>query len=335
MHTQIHAVSSENPDSVVMKSAGDVINAGGLVAFPTETVYGLGANALNSEAVARIYEAKGRPSRNPLIVHVADIESARKLTTGWTETAERLAERFWAGALTLVLPKSPHIPDIVTGGGGTVAIRVPSHPVAQALLRSAGVPIAAPSANRSNQLSPTLAEHVFKGLNGRIEMILDGGATAGGVESAVLSLVENPPRLLRPGLITPAEIMEVVGSINIGAAQKAQTELSPLLSPGMLARHYAPSTPLTLAQGDGREEVEATLQRGETVAWLTIEPQTPRQNLQIALMPQDPEGYASRLFAELHRLDVSDVDNIVVAAPPQGEKWMAALDRLRRASSEE
>ncbi len=332
IRTQILVIDSQSPAPALIQPAGDIIKAGGLVAFPTETVYGLGANALDPQAVARIYEAKGRPSRNPLIVHVPDIASARKLVTEWTETAEKLAQRFWAGSLTLVLPKAPSIPDIVTGGGDTVALRIPDHPIALALLRSAGVPIAAPSANRSNQLSPTLAEHVFKGLDGRIEMILDGGATSGGVESTVLSLVENPPRLLRPGLITPAEISAVIGEIQVGLPPLAHAEKAPLLSPGMLTRHYAPQTPLILAVDDGTAQVESLLQRGQKIAWLTFTPQPPHPNLQVVVMPQNGEEYASRLFAELHRLDSARVESIVVSALPSGEKWMAVADRLQRAS---
>ncbi len=332
IHTKTLTVDPFHPDPAAINQASEVIQVGGLVAFPTETVYGLGANALDSHAVARIFEAKGRPSYNPLIVHIPDKDAARDLVQEWTETAERLADRFWAGALTLVLKKSNRVPDMVTGGGDTVALRVPAHPVAQALLKRAGVPIAAPSANRSNQLSPTLAAHVAQGLTGRIEMILDGGATTGGVESTVLSLVENPPRLLRPGLITPSEIAEVIGAVQVGAEAPVQSKTTPLLSPGMLARHYAPQTPLIIAQGDGAEEVSAFLRQGLRVGWLTFHPQPPQPNLYPTLMPSTAEGYASRLFAELHLLDGIGVDRIVVAETPRGGKWLAIEDRLRRAS---
>ena len=335
IRTEMRIVDPQNPDPTALQQAGSVIREGGLVAFPTETVYGLGANALNADAVARIFNAKGRPSFNPLIVHVPDIASARELVAVWTEEAEKLAQHFWAGPLTLVLPKSHAIPDIVTGGGNTVAVRIPAHPIAQALLRSAGVPIAAPSANRSNQLSPTLAKHVVKGLNGRIDMILDGGATSGGVESTVLSLVESPPRLLRPGLITPAEISEVIGIIQVGVSSHIETERVPLLSPGMLTRHYAPQTPLLLATNEGAETVKALLGQGLKVVWLTFQSQTTCTDLQVVVMPQDAEGYASRLFAELHQWDSMGVDRIVVSALPQGEKWLAVADRLQRASQGE
>src|SRR5438270_2167933 len=183
MPTEVLPVSAEAPAADVIARAARVLRAGGLVAFPTETVYGLGANALDAVAVARIFAAKGRPANNPLIVHVAAIDAARDLTAAWPESAARLAERFWPGPLTLVLPRAGRVPDIVTASGPTVAVRVPAHPVALALLRAAALPIAAPSANRSTSLSPTTAEHVRRGLDGRIDLLLDAGPTAGGLES--------------------------------------------------------------------------------------------------------------------------------------------------------
>src|SRR5581483_10612849 len=243
VETEVVRVHPQKPDETAMTRAAEALRGGGLVAFPTETVYGLGANALDAEAVARIFAAKGRPANNPLIVHVPDVAAARELVTDWPETAERLAERFWPGPLTLALPRRETIPDIVTAGGPTVAVRVPAHPVALALFRAAGVPVAAPSANRSGYLSPTRAEHVLAGLDGRIEMVLDAGPVPGGIESTVLDLTGDPPRLLRPGLVSPAELEAVIGPIR--TAEPAPTGGDrPLPSPGMLSRHYAPRTPL-------------------------------------------------------------------------------------------
>ena len=221
-----------------IQRAAELIRAGKLVAFPTETVYGLGANALDAGAVARIFAAKGRPRTSPLIVHVANIDAARALTTTWPDAAQRLAARFWPGPLTLVLPKQPVIPDIVTAGLSTVALRVPAHPLALALIEAAGVPIAAPSANRFTELSPTLAGHVPESL---ADFTLDGGPARVGIESTVLSLA-GPPQLLRPGVLSITELEAVIGPI---APLPASTE-GAHASPGMHERHYRPRTPLFL-----------------------------------------------------------------------------------------
>ena len=264
-----------------MARAASLLRAGEVVAFPTETVYGLGADELNAAAVERIYAAKGRPAHNPIIVHVADVTAARPLVTAWPDAAARLAARFWPGPLTVVLPRAAVIPAIVTAGATTVAIRVPAHPVAQALLRAVGRPIAAPSANASGRVSPTCAEHVRLSLGGRIPMILDGGDCPGGIESTVVDLTAAPPRLLRPGLVSPAAIEAVIGRIERGPTQKygepgrigggsgriaggaARAEdatgaangalgpHAPLPSPGLLSRHYAPRARVELIDGDG------------------------------------------------------------------------------------
>src|SRR4051794_39087740 len=219
--TTVLALHAIPPDPADVAVAAAVLHRGGLVAFPTETVYGLGANALDAAAVARIFAAKGRPATNPLIVHVAAAEHVWSVAADWPAVAARLAERFWPGPLTLVLPKAAAVPDAVTAGGPTVAVRVPAHPVALALLRAAGVPLAAPSANRSTELSPTTAGHVLHGLGGRIDLVLDAGPTAGGIESTVLDVTTNPPRLLRPGLVTPAMIEAVIGPIRRASEPEA------------------------------------------------------------------------------------------------------------------
>ncbi len=317
------------PDHENVVRAAEALRAGQLVAFPTETVYGLGANALDASAVARIFEAKGRPANNPLIVHVPTVAEALPLVGHWPEEAARLAERFWPGPLTLVLPRALCVPDVVTAGGATVALRVPAHPVAQALLRAAGVPVAAPSANRSNRLSPTSAEHVLRDLDGRIDLVLDGGA-AGSIESTVLDLTTAPPRLLRPGTIAPAELEAIVGRIVLGGGSAEGA--GPLPSPGMLARHYAPRTPLVCVEGDGAETVRE-MSEGELVGWLTrSEPGVGAgKNVVVKVLPDNPVGYAGRLYAALHELDEAGLAWIVVGLPPATGEWLGVRDRLRRA----
>src|SRR5256714_6423360 len=224
-------------------SAASVLRGGGLVAFPTETVYGLGANALDVNAVARIFAAKGRPAYNPLIVHIPDVVSARELVRDWSTQAERLAAKFWPGPLTLVMRKREIVPDVVTAGVDSVALRVPSHPVALALLCAVRLPLAAPSANRSTELSPTTAQHVARSLGGRIDLILDGGPTDVGIESTVVDLRGDRPVILRPGLIGARELEPLVREL--GTPNETHGD-APRPSPGMLDRHYAPRAPLVL-----------------------------------------------------------------------------------------
>jgi L-threonylcarbamoyladenylate synthase len=293
------------PAGVSIERAAALIRAGGLVAFPTETVYGLGASALDAAAVARIFSAKGRPSTSPLIVHVDSVEMARSLAAPWPEAAERLAARFWPGPLTLVVPKHPSIPDVVTAGLPTVGLRMPAHPVALALIRAAGVPIAAPSANRFTELSPTAAEHVRKSLGGEVDCVLDGGPAVVGIESTVLSLAGAEPVLLRPGVIPLPEIEVLIGPVRIAGPAAA----GPHQSPGMHRRHYRPRTPLYL----GRAPAEG---RGE---WLRIGSAGARE-------------FAASLYDTLHRLDEQGLDWIAVERPPETPEWAGVLDRLRRAA---
>jgi L-threonylcarbamoyladenylate synthase len=329
MHTELLAVDARAPQPERVARAAAVLRGGGLVAFPTETVYGLGGLALGAAAVGRIFAAKGRPAENPVIVHVADISEASQVAASWPEAAERLGRRFWPGPLTLVVPRGRTVPDAATAGGPTVAVRVPAHPVALALLRAVGAPIAAPSANRSGELSPTRAEHVLRSLDGRIDLILDAGPTSGGVESTVIDVTTSPPRLLRPGLIGPAELEAVVGPVVRPSA--IQTGVA-LPSPGMLPRHYAPRAPLECA-ADGRGRVEELLRAGARVGWLTRTPPGIASPLLIVeAMPADAPGYAARLYAALHALDAASVDRIVVDRPPDGDEWLAVRDRLTRAA---
>ena len=304
-----------------MRRAAELIRQGRLVAFPTETVYGLGANALDAEAVARIYEAKGRPATSPLIVHAGSIEMARGLAREWRPEAEALAARFWPGPLTLVVPKAACIPDIVTAGLGTVGLRVPAHPVALALIREAGVPIAAPSANRFTQLSPTTAGHVRAGLGEAVDLILDGGPTTVGIESTVLSLAAARPVLLRPGMVNQREIEALIGPVEqAGRIENGVAHMSP----GMHARHYSPATRLLLVRGGAvpADGAGAYLSLGGTA----------RGGVHTVTMPDDPAAYATALYATLHELDRKGLDWIAVEMPPPGAEWAGIRDRLERAA---
>ncbi len=336
IRTECIKIGAERPDPGVIARAADVLRRGGLVAFPTETVYGLGANALDAAAVARIFKAKGRPERNPLIVHVLDAAQAHSLAT-WTPAAESVAARFWPGPLTLVLRKSDAVPEMVTAGGSTVALRAPSHPVARALLAECGLPIAAPSANRSSAVSATRAEHVLRALDGRIDLILDGGATSGGIESTVLSLVEAQPRLLRPGLLPVDELEAIVGTIN--RAKIADPGSAALAAPGMLERHYAPNGQLEIAPDDGYSRVLELVRSRHRVGWLRFALKEASSQpfaidrLRVYIMPRDAAGYGARLYDVLHELDAWAADRIVVELPPSDDAWLAIHDRLTRAAA--
>ena len=284
--------------------AAELIRGGKLVAFPTETVYGLGANALDADAVARIFEAKGRPHTSPLIVHVDSVEMAQTLSDEWPDTAELLARIYWPGPLTLVVAKHPGIPDIVTAGLPTVGLRMPAHPIALELIREAGVPIAAPSANRFTELSPTSAAHIPESL---ADFTLDGGPSQVGIESTVLSLVAEPT-LLRPGVIPIDELESLIGPIARGVADAEDAHPAP----GMHLRHYRPSTPLYL--GEFPKEGKGVFLR------IGYE------------MPDEPRAYAAALYETLHHLDTEGLDWIAVEVPPDTPEWAGVRDRLRRAA---
>ncbi|HEY1215261.1 MAG TPA: L-threonylcarbamoyladenylate synthase [Bryobacteraceae bacterium] len=298
------------PTPEEIRDAAQLIREGKLVAFPTETVYGLGANALDPEAVGRIYEAKGRPSSSPLIVHVAGLAMARRVAADWPEIAEKLAARFWPGPLTLVLPKNLAIPDIVTAGLPSVAIRMPSHPVALRLIELAGVPVAAPSANRFTGVSPTMAEHVRLGLGDRVQMILNGGPSQVGIESTVVSLTGRTPVILRLGMIAASDLEAATG---VSCEQADPVAKGPAESPGLHPRHYAPRTPLYI-----------------------LEPRSaavPEGRGRILNLPSDPAEYAARIYAELHSADREGWDWIAVEKPPDTPEWAAIRDRLQRAAT--
>ena len=288
--------------------AAHIIRTGGLVAFPTETVYGLGANALDPGAVSRIFVAKDRPSSSPLIVHVADLDMARSVASDWPPIADVLARHFWPGPLTLVVKKARSIPDLVTSGLDSVGIRIPAHPVALRLIQQSGVPIAAPSANRFMHLSPTTAEHVRRGLGDGVDMILDGGPTTVGIESTVVSLVRPEPTVLRPGMIALSSLEAVTGVKWLLLSQSETTSESP----GLHVRHYSPRTPLFVL------EPGAKLPPGKG---------------RILDLPSAPASYAEKLYAELHDADSEGWEWIALERPPDAPEWAAIRDRLRRACS--
>jgi L-threonylcarbamoyladenylate synthase len=300
--------------SFEMERAAALLRSGGLVAFPTETVYGLGANALDPVAVARIYAAKGRPSTSPLIVHVADVEMARTVAAEWPEAAQQLVERYWPGPLTLVLPKRDVVPDGVTAGLATVGVRQPAHPVALALIRLAGVPVAAPSANPFMGLSPTTAEHVRAGLGDSVDFVVDGGICPVGIESTVLSLVGGRAVLLRPGMVSRAMIEAVIGPVEVAGEAAAGVAHA---APGMHARHYAPRTPLRVGT-PGPES---------GYLWHSVE----AESEMAVRLPAEAGGYAAGLYEALHLLDAAGLQEIVVEPVPNGGAWDGIRDRLARA----
>lgn len=330
---------------VIPSSAGDAmaraaarLRAGHLVAFPTETVYGLGANALDADAVARIFEAKGRPSHNPVIVHVDSVEAARRVVREWPASAARLAARFWPGPLTLVLPKSNAVPPSVTAGLDKVGVRVPSHPIALQLLGLASVPVAAPSANRSNAVSPTTAQHVAQSLAGNDVLVLDGGACEVGIESTVLDVSGDVPVLLRPGGISKEAIERELGCA-VELATAAVRDDAPRASPGMLHKHYAPRAKVTLiAHGDAvaaQRAIADANARGETIGALAITPSVRNAAsgcVRVAEMADNPRDYARWLYAELHAMDDAHVAMIVIEAVPSDSAWDGVRDRVQRAS---
>ncbi len=311
-------------DPSEIERGAQLLRAGRLVAFPTETVYGLGANALDAEVVSRIYTVKRRPASSPLIVHVASIEMAQSLVAHWPESADELARRFWPGPLTLVLKKRPVIPAIVTANLSTVGIRMPAHPMALSLIRTAGIPVAAPSANRFTELSPTTAEHVRRSLGNDVDLVLDGGPCNVGIESTVLSLAEPTPMLLRPGGISRIELEAVIGPV--GWAVEVQDGVHP--APGMHPRHYSPHTALYLAT-DGNVP---DLGRG---IYLRYRDAANRSDVDIVTeqMPLSAADYAVVLYEVLHRADAGNYDWIAVDLPPSTPEWEAIRDRLTRAAA--
>ncbi|MBL8241923.1 MAG: threonylcarbamoyl-AMP synthase [Bryobacterales bacterium] len=304
--------------NLILDEAAALIREGRLVAFPTETVYGLGANALDALAVRRIYEAKGRPATSPLIVHVSSTAMAKRVVSAWPEAAEKLAARFWPGPLTLVLPKAKRVPDIVTSGLGTVGVRMPAHPLALALIRKCRLPLAGPSANRFTGLSPVTAAQVREGLGAAVDLILDGGPCRVGIESTVVSLAGPVPVLLRPGMVSRGQLEALIGPV---AMPGAVTDGVPHESPGQHTKHYAPKARVRL----GVPEVASRT----AYLWWAVD----RPAEFSVRMPKDPDRYAAMLYDTLHRADARGVREIVVEPVPFGSDWDGIRDRLSRASS--
>jgi L-threonylcarbamoyladenylate synthase len=348
--TRVLKVDRDKPDPAAIEEAAQAIKAGKLVAFPTETVYGLGAHALDAAAVQKIFEAKERPATDPLIVHLAHIGQVNLCATGMPAGARKLALSFWAGPLTLILPKKPSVPDLVTAGLPSVALRVPSHRVGRALMEMSGVPIAAPSANRFSRPSPTTAQHVLDDLDGRVDLILDGGPTDIGLESTIVDFTVDPPVIRRPGGITFEQVRSLVPDVVLSEAQGSADQ--PQNAPGQLTRHYAPSAELTLYEGPAESVVKriaadarTAVAQGATVGILA--PEDDLKALAPLIAPSAAAGmivvqpFGSRndldragrdLFAALRALDTTGVSLIYAISPGREGLARAIRDRLMRAA---
>jgi len=336
---EIIRLDPASPDPDAIGRAAERLRQGGLVAFPTETVYGLGADALNRDAVRRIFAAKGRPATDPLIVHIADVESAGALTARLPPVVHALATRFWPGPLTLVLPRSAQVPDEVTAGLATVAIRVPAHPIARALMAAACLPIAAPSANLFSRPSPTTAAHVLEDLDDLIDILLDGGPTTVGVESTVLDVSDDVPVILRPGAVTREMLLELLPRVDV---RGGPPDGGPMPSPGMLEKHYSPRAPLTLYDGDRtavlarlRTDAAALIAQGIAVGIIVADDDNIDIGTTFTLGPaNDAAVAASRLYRGLRALDALRVGVILARQFPSSDGLGSAVrDRLSRAAA--
>ena len=338
----------ETQEEVWLKAAEAVLAAGGLVAIPTETVYGLAADALDEKAAAKIYEAKGRPSDNPLIVHISDIEDLNELVAEVPEKALKLAEKFWPGPLTMILPKSEKVPYGTTGGLDTVAIRMPSHPAARKLIHETGIPLAAPSANTSGRPSPTKAEHVLDDLDGKIDMILDDGPVGIGIESTIVDLSGSQPMILRPGYITQDMLREVIGDVSIDPAildENVNKDFKPK-APGMKYKHYAPKGDLSIVVGSSRLVVEriqsetaARQTEGYRVGVIATDETLPDYEAAIedaVIMSigtrKDENTITHNLYDILRRMDLENVDYIYSESFEEGDRGSAIMNRLLKAA---
>ncbi len=346
-HTLVLPVDPDAPSLDAIERAAQILREGGLVAFPTETVYGLGADATNASAVAGIFAAKGRPYSDPLIVHLSDADALDTVTVDAPAIARLLSEHFWPGPLTLILPRGACIPAIVSAGGSTIGVRVPDHPIARALIRAAGVPIAAPSANRFMYTSPTTATHVLADLDGRIDCVLDGGPTPVGVESTVLDVTVAPPRILRPGGVTLEALRAFVPDV---VAPRPHAEISPpetavvLRAPGQLDRHYAPRAHLIVFDAQGlpaldamRAEAVRALAEGKNVGAIVLDEEVDLlADLSVTIAPLGPgrdlAEVSRRLYAALRSLDERHVDVVLAHTFGTAGLGLALWDRLRRAA---
>lgn len=343
LKTRVILVDPIQPDPAAMALAAQILADGGLVAFPTETVYGLGAAALNAEAVGRIFAAKERPTTDPLIVHLTGADDLSRVCRMAPAGLDALAATFWPGPLTLIVPRGPAVPDAVSAGGDTVAVRVPAHPVARALLHAASVPVAAPSANRFSRPSPTRAEHVLADLEGRVDLILDGGPTPVGVESSIVDLTHRPPRLLRPGGVSVEALWAVLPDLVV--VERFGTETQAAESPGQFLRHYAPRTPLTAVDGVAEEALPALLrlarraaEAGQKVGVLGFDEDAAKLGdkaitTTLSLGSEHDLGVAAaRLYDGLRALDAAGLDLLLVRLPGSTGLGLALRDRLTRAA---
>ncbi|MGI6403005.1 MAG: L-threonylcarbamoyladenylate synthase [Oscillospiraceae bacterium] len=333
-HTQLLPATAQPKDPAV-EQAAKLLRQGELVAIPTETVYGLAANALNPDAVEKIFRAKGRPQDNPLIVHIASIGEMDALVTKIPDKARKLAEAFWPGPLTMVLPRSSRVPDVVTAGLNTVAIRMPSHPIARAVIRAAGVPIAAPSANLSGKPSPTTARHCMEDLSGKIPLVLDGGSCQVGVESTVVTLAGDIPRLLRPGAVTAEQLREVLGLLEVDSAVLDKVTEGPVASPGMKYMHYSPKASVVMITGPWSACKDFLVQKQDEGVWALVFDEDLRDCPlpAIGLGPQnDPAKQAQNLFSALRELDEKQARVVYARAPMEEGMGLAVYNRLIRAA---
>ncbi len=326
--------------SDTVSDAVKLLRNGGVVAFPTETVYGLGADATNLPAVRKVFSIKGRPSTNPVIVHVADVAVAKRYAQSWPETAEKLAQRFWPGPLTLVLPKANSIVTAATAGRTTVGLRAPDHSLAQELLRAYDGPIIGPSANRSTRVSPTTAEHVREELGSKIELVLDGGPCKVGIESSVLDLTTSPPTLLRPGAISRWQIEELIGPIQTFSGSVEKGKSAP--GPGMQGAHYAPSTPTYAFDRKLADKVAGWCMKNPDKAAIILRfgrlsaddplPNSLSMNQRQVMMHATAPEYARQMYSALRMADRQNPSAIWVELPPDDAQWIAVRDRLSRAT---
>ena len=342
IHTIIRKINKEHPDPEVIREAGGILRAGGLVAFPTETVYGLGADALNEEAAKKIYAAKGRPSDNPLIIHITNMKDLERIVTEIPETAKKGADSYWPGPLTMIFEKAEIVPYGTTGGLKTVAVRMPDHPAAREVIDAGGGYIAAPSANTSGRPSPTCAEHVAEDLSGRIEMIVDAGPVDIGVESTILDMTVDPPMILRPGAVTREMLEELIGPVDVDRTILGAKSRQAPKAPGMKYRHYAPKAGLVVVEGPEEDVAEwigrrtAELQKaGKKVGIIATEETKglyPQADVKVAGTREDEGTVASRLYAILREFDADGVDAIYSESFDREGIGAAVMNRLLKAA---
>lgn len=342
MDTKVVTVDKEKPDLQVMRMAGEILRKGGLVAFPTETVYGLGGDGLNAGSSKKIYAAKGRPSDNPLIIHIADLESLEKIVKSVPPKAKLLAEKFWPGPLTMIFSKSSRVPYETTGGLESVAVRMPSHPVALAIIREGGGYIAAPSANTSGRPSPTRAEHVCEDLTGKIDMIVDGGAVGIGLESTIVDFTEEVPVILRPGYINQEMIQEVIGPVRMDRGLLITEEKVRPKAPGMKYRHYAPKAQLTIVQGSSSQvtayinaQCEKAVREGKKPGVIAADETVSAYRGAVVKgigARNDEEEIARNLFAVLREFDEEDTDILFSESFDTPRMGQAIMNRLLKAA---